>query len=959
MIRDLLKWVAPGLVTVLCGTTLSLAMTSADIATDLSTRSQAAMDRDGYDWAELALNGRDLVLSGTTTDTAIVEAATTRLANLSGIRSVASDVTLAPLASPYTLVASIEGNAIALDGGIPNEFTRQRLLALVASAQDSMQLRSGMPQRRIWTSGAEFAIDQLQYLDQGQVSISDLTVDIVGRARSERAFRDLLIVMRAGAPSGVTLGRVEITPALVTPYQWSAAFDGKRIEVSGFVPNDALAERFRTADVGGLPVATGLALASGEPVGFADLSSRLLEQLATLEYGSATITDGRSTLVGAPASIEIAQAVVETLQPSGTIVTLEPPRIADYWMSATRQSGGVTVFDGYAPDEATRQDLAQRDGADVTWLKLGRGAPERYQSAVDFGLAALDRMSEGRIALRDLTLTISGTARSSADYEALLAAVVDRAPQGVTLAPAEIVAPRASLFTWSVYKEAGGRLTLTGMVPSPSDKLALTGRAGQSATQTMTYASGAPVDFLASAETALDLMQWVGEGQIAYDGTGWTITGIAGSAVDKSALEADFITRRLASAGWSMAVAEPAPTIPSISPYLWSATHAAGGVSLMGHVPTENLRNYLAVRAGTGVMDKTAIGLGAPDGFILSAPAGLDAILALDEGEVSFDGKRWTLNGYAASLAERDATLAALAAAVDIAAWSISISAPEPVVAQLEPEVAVPVAAEVASTPQVDPDYAFSASRAADGAVILSGQVPSDPALRYFGTISNGDSAAVSIADGAPASFLSSAEIGLRALLGLSEGRLDFAGGAWSLTGLAADEAAREAIRSAIAADSGTTWNLAVDLPPPPSATAPAAVVPVPTAPEPADIAACSAPVNEFSARNSILFQSGSALIAAESEAALDELAIDLAACPDAIVHIEGHTDSDGDEALNMALSVARAEAVVEGLIARGVTPARLYAVGYGETAPIADNATAQGKGLNRRIIVTVRPERY
>jgi outer membrane protein OmpA-like peptidoglycan-associated protein len=113
--------------------------------------------------------------------------------------------------------------------------------------------------------------------------------------------------------------------------------------------------------------------------------------------------------------------------------------------------------------------------------------------------------------------------------------------------------------------------------------------------------------------------------------------------------------------------------------------------------------------------------------------------------------------------------------------------------------------------------------------------------------------------------------------------------------------------------------------------------------------------VAQFSARNAIFFKSGAAAIAAESMSALDELSIDLAACPSATVHIEGHTDADGDEALNMALSVGRAEAVVNALIQRGVAADRLYAVGYGESAPIADNATAEGKHINRRIVVTVR----
>ena len=278
--------------------------------------------------------------------------------------------------------------------------------------------------------------------------------------------------------------------------------------------------------------------------------------------------------------------------------------------------------------------------------------------------------------------------------------------------------------------------------------------------------------------------------------------------------------------------------------------------------------------------------------------------------------------------------------------------AAEPVAAPVsEPAVAAAQAEQAPAA--VDANYAFSARRSADAEVVLSGQLPSDPALRYLQAISGGDVAAVSIAEGAPETFLPSAETGMRALLYLLEGQLDFAQGKWSLSGMAVDENARKAVLSALAADPGKAeWATTIELPPPPPP-------PEPVAPKPADITACAAPVAEFSARNSILFQSGAALIAAESDAVLDELALDLAACPDAVVHIEGHTDADGDEGLNMALSVARAEAVVEALVSRGVTPARLYAVGYGETAPIADNETAQGKRLNRRIVVTVQPEHY
>lgn len=1102
MIRDLIKWVVPGLATVLGGTTLCLAMTSTDIVNDLAARSAAAMAAADYDWAELSFDARDVTLSGTTTDQALLDAAIARLSNLDGIRSVTSEVALAPLARPYVLQASIDDGAVSLSGAVPNEATRERLLSLAKLQQAALELRSGVPDRRSWTAGAEFAVDQLQYLDQGEVVVSDLTVSLNGRAKSERAYRDLLIVLRAGAPAGLALGEVTLTPALVSPYQWSASFDGKRIEVSGYVPDYGLVERFRAADVSGVQVATGLALGSGEPAGFAELSQKLVEQLARLEYGKASIIDGQSTLEGAPATIEIAQGIVDTLEPSGTIVVLEPPRVADYWMSATRQPGGVVVFDGHAPDEATREAFAQHEGADTSYLKLGRGAPEHYRAGADFGLDALELMSEGRIALRDNILTITGTARSAEDYEALLTMVAEQAPQGLVLARAEILAPRADSYMWSATK-TDGSIVLSGHVPSAADAAQLLDAAGETATTTMTYASGEPNGFVASAETAIDLLHWLGDGSLVYDGTGWTVTGTANSADDRAAIEADFLGRQLASAGWSMAVAEPPPAVPQVSPYTWSATRAADGVTLMGHVPTLGLKNYLSVHAGDTVVDSTEIGRGAPEGFVAAATAGLDAVLALEEGEASFDGTRWSLAGRANSEAQRDTVLATLAAATDISGWSVDVTAPpaepvatvpylwsatkaadgavtleglvpaeplqrflavragdnvtdlssvdptapegfaddqlaalaalsalsegrasfdgtvwtisgmlstfdgtvdaalagartpasdwvlaltrppqpqpapepepepepaalpapaEPEPAPVEPEPA-PVAA--ASEPQptlvpaVNPDYAFSARRSADAAVVMSGQMPSDPAMRYFAAIADGDVAAVTIADGAPPSFLEGGEAGLRALMRLSEGQLDFSNGEWSLQGTAADQEARDAALAAISAlPDAASWATQISLPPPSPEPAPVPAT-EPAAPAPVDTSACAAPVSEFSARNSILFQSGAAVITADSEAALDELALDLAACPDAIVHIEGHTDADGDEGLNMALSVARAEAVVNALVERGVAPARLYAVGYGETMPVGDNETALGKRLNRRIVVTVQPRHY
>ncbi|MEO8686192.1 MAG: OmpA family protein, partial [Devosia sp.] len=649
---------------------------------------------------------------------------------------------------------------------------------------------------------------------------------------------------------------------------------------------------------------------------------------------------------------------------AGSIVTLDAPRIDDYWLSATRQPGGVIVFDGYAPDETTRKRLSRIENADINFLKLGRGAPERYQAALDFGLSLLDHLSEGRFALRSNIITMTGIARSGTDYEALQSLIAAGAPQGFVLAMSEVKAPVAAPYLWSATKAADGSAVLSGMVPDAVTKASLAGAQGQPDTAALTYASGEPAGFLASAMTAVDLLQWLDSGSVSYDGTDWAVAGISPGAINSAAIEAEFVTRKLAAAGWSLDVTTtPAPVAsPPVSPYTWSATRsAAGAVALSGHVPTEAIKKFLAVHAGTDVTDTSEIGAGAPEDFIKDTLAALDAVLALDSGKANFDGNHWILTGAAASAQARDLVLTPLGAAVDLNAWTVNITIPIPLVVTppktkpeppvvvpeppvVEPEKAEPPATEppVAeppvterATPAVDPAYTFSATRAAGGVVTMSGQLPADPALRFFGVITGAPTTGVTIADGAPEDFILSAETGLRGLIQLESGQLQFVEGKWSLSGKAATNADRDAVLSSIAAlSAGATWTTAITAPPP--------------------LDACQAKVAEFSTRNAILFQSGAAIIAADSEPALDELAGYLALCPEADVDIEGHTDADGDDQLNLALSVARAEAVVNALITRNVAASRLYAIGYGESAPIADNATNAGKRLNRRIVVNV-----
>lgn len=75
-------------------------------------------------------------------------------------------------------------------------------------------------------------------------------------------------------------------------------------------------------------------------------------------------------------------------------------------------------------------------------------------------------------------------------------------------------------------------------------------------------------------------------------------------------------------------------------------------------------------------------------------------------------------------------------------------------------------------------------------------------------------------------------------------------------------------------------------------------------------------------------------------------------------VAVEGHTDSDGSAQLNDSLSKARAAAVAEALLARGVQTARISTAGYSFNRPVASNSTEAGKRLNRRVEIIVLDEK-
>lgn len=100
---------------------------------------------------------------------------------------------------------------------------------------------------------------------------------------------------------------------------------------------------------------------------------------------------------------------------------------------------------------------------------------------------------------------------------------------------------------------------------------------------------------------------------------------------------------------------------------------------------------------------------------------------------------------------------------------------------------------------------------------------------------------------------------------------------------------------------------------------------------------------------NNVFFETNQATLKPESKAELDKLVMLLKNNPDKKVEIGGHTDNVGSDTANQTLSDNRAASVVQYLISKGIPKEKLVAKGYGETMPVADNATEPGRAKNRR----------
>ena len=368
--------------------------------------------------------------------------------------------------------------------------------------------------------------------------------------------------------------------------------------------------------------------------------------------------------------------------------------------------------------------------------------------------------------------------------------------------------------------------------------------------------------------------------------------------------------------------------VPEAKPFVWSAERDVAKVTLGGNspLPASKAKLVEAARASVGgveVVDQMHLARGAPPRFDSAALLLLDQIGKLKDGKIAISDTKVSLSGMARDLGGREAITAAL---------------------QNLPEGFSVAANEIKAPPYVFQAYKDPVTMS----LTLTGYVPDNKVHAAIATVAGRKFFSQKIVDnlkasiGAPSAFLSAVVPALGALSRLSTGTLVVTDREVKISGDALYEAAMAQIRAGLAKDFPQGWQLKAELSVKPAAA-------------PVDPTVCQQLLSELLEKGQIRFEPGRAAIDPDSAGLLDRLVETTLRCPTSKIEIAGHTDADGEDAFNQALSEKRAQAVADYLVKAGLSADRFTAIGYGSSQPVATNDTDEGKAQNRRIDFLVR----
>lgn len=537
-----------------------------------------------------------------------------------------------------------------------------------------------------------------------------------------------------------------------------------------------------------------------------------------------------------------------------------------------------------------------------------------------------------------LQAILLGTAPSEAErFRAITRAgtVVDadRIVDNTDVENAQTIAPPE--FSLEMLRNDDG-ISLIGLVPAAVDraKLVETLHAAANGAQVVdmleTADYPAPEGWDKALDFALETVRSLPRAKVSVEPGRVAVQAIADSPADKVRIETSLARRRPADLELAPEISAPRPVITPFT--LRFVIDDQGARFDACSADTERARDRIlaaARDAGAQGAQGCTIGMGTPSPQWAEAVVmGLQALKQLGQG----------------TLALSDADIS-LTAAPSVAPETFDnvvggLESNLPAVFSLKAEHDKPVV-EATARPQ------FSALLGEDGQVELRGRVPDQRARTALESLARARFGATSVHGATrldetlPNGWSVRAMAAIDALDALARGSVTVTPDLVRVTGVTGDQQASDTVSRLLAQRLGETAPIALDirydrrLDP---------VLGLPDGPE------CAERMNGVLKAHKITFEPGSAVIAKGASGTMDALAAAMKDCQDFGMEIAGHTDSQGRDEMNLALSQDRANAVLAGLTERRVLTGNLTAKGYGETQPIADNGTEAGREENRRI---------
>lgn len=554
-----------------------------------------------------------------------------------------------------------------------------------------------------------------------------------------------------------------------------------------------------------------------------------------------------------------------------------------------------------------------------------------------------DGITWAKVEADGLQVHLVGTApNEAARYRVinLAGAVVDaaRVRDRMEVTPAKTVeAPR---FSVEMLRNDDG-IQLIGLLPEGDTKDALIAEAQalqpdtelQDMLETAAYEPPATWEpALAYARQALTLLP---RSKITAAADQVVITAIASSDAEKRSFESQLNEAKPEGVAVTIDVSAPRPVITPFTLRFLIDAQGARFDACSADTPKAQTRILAAAgEAGAVGRQNCTIGLGVPSpSWAEAAEAGIRAVAELKAATITFKDADVTFEAAATvPQAEFDRVVGELEAALP-GVFSLNATLAKAENATLGP-------AEFTAT--LAPETHKLELRGRLGDELQRTAVDSFARANFgSGNVYQATRLDPELPDGWPVRVLA----GLEALAQLDNGKLLVRADTVEISGVTGSQGAKARIAQVLSdkLGQGKTYKVAV--------TYEEALDPVAAGPTPQE---CAKRVADVMEKGKITFTPGSAEIDAKTQSLMDALAKALKDCSGIKMEIAGHTDAQGSEEGNRALSQARAEAVLLALQGRQVDVSGMVAKGYGESVPLAENETELGREFNRRIEFTL-----